>query len=207
MKKEQILALVNDLEKSVDVDPEQAVQIITTLQENLKKDIRMECARKSGTAQRMKALEKIIKNVPSYKKENYGGVFENEGHFCLSDGICGVMLKEDPGFKRVPGFDLTKCFGNYNQFISLPDFSELKAFIKVEKAEHKKEKGYIVHYDFGEGLPMVNAEFLLNMMQIFPDVEKVGINKDYRPEISFLYFLDETSGEKGLLLPVKKNKV
>lgn len=55
MKKEEILALVNELEKKINVDPLLAAPIIETLRENLKKDIRLESARASGKLDRVKA--------------------------------------------------------------------------------------------------------------------------------------------------------
>lgn len=204
MKKEEILALVNELEEKINVDPLLAAPIIETLQENLKKDIRLDSARVSGKLGRVKALDKIIKTIPEFRREQLAGTFKNAGFWCVCDGFRGVMLSEKPDLQEVPGMDLLKCFGSYNYSMVLPEISELKAHIKIEKAAHKGEKGYIAKYDFGEGLPMVNAEYLLNMMQIFPKVEKVEIDKGYRPELSPLYFFDETTGEKGILLPVKK---
>lgn len=204
MKKEEILALVNELEEKSNVDPLLTAPIIETLRENLRKDIRLESAKVSGKLDRVKALDKIIKTIPEFRREQMAGTFENAGFWCVCDGVRGVALAEKPDLPEVAGMDLLKCFGSYNFSMALPEISELKAHIKIEKAAHKGEKGYTVKYDFGEGLPMVNAEFLLDMMQIFPKVERVEISKEYRPEISPLYFFDETAGEKGILLPMKK---
>ncbi len=84
-----------------------------------------------------------------------------------------LPLEEKPD--NVPFFDFDKLFDRRladGSPLELPDRKQLERYISVEKAEQmsvKKEFRKAVRYNFGGGLPTVNAEYLADMIDIFPD--------------------------------------
>lgn len=93
---------------------------------------------------------------------------------------------------------------NHGPTLELPTVAELKAHIKTQKAENKANgvKGP-AKYDFGLGRPLVNAEYLLDMLELLPGCEAVcGQDK---PELQGIYFSAEGQGE-GILFPIHKSR-
>lgn len=84
-----------------------------------------------------------------------------------------LPLEEKPD--NVPFFDFSKLFDRRltdGSPLEIPDRKQLERYIKVAKAEQmsiKKEFRKAVRYNFGYGLPVVNAEYLADIMDIFPD--------------------------------------
>ena len=76
-----------------------------------------------------------------------------------------------------------------------------KAHIKLKKAEQYSRKAKYIIYDFGEDLPVVNAEYLFDILTASPEARaykkagQAGI-------IDAIYF--EAEGGDGVLLPLRK---
>lgn len=84
----------------------------------------------------------------------------------------------------------------YDKTLELPDIAELKAYIKREKKNGNKGT---IRYKFGKDQPMVNAEFLVNMLEIFPD----AVCK-YHDIISPVYF-EQDHENYGVVMPLIQN--
>lgn len=80
--------------------------------------------------------------------------------------------------------------------------AELRAYIKQRGAELKAAgmKENFPLYDFGDGLPTVDARFLLDILEILPGASFRA--SSYRPDIGGIYF--ESADGFGILLPVRK---
>ncbi len=78
--------------------------------------------------------------------------------------------------------------------MTLPDLKKLKAEVKLKKAQRPKCHTY---YVFGENLPKVNTEYLIDMMEI---IETKTCK--YVDTVSPLLF-ENSNGSIGLIIPVK----
>ena len=91
--------------------------------------------------------------------------------------------------------------------LELPDKAKLKAFIKISKANKNiddKFKG--IPFDFGFNKPLVNADFLLDIMELIPDATAF-----YKPcsdnsgmILNSIYL--ENDNSRGLLLPIRPDE-
>lgn len=84
------------------------------------------------------------------------------------------------------------------EYLTLPTPAELRAYIDKEKAKGNTKQ---IRYCFGENLPMVNAEYLLDILCCVPDpVCRIAAGNPMKP----LYFIDPLAGNAAILLPIKK---
>ena len=145
------------------------------------------------------ALRRLVKNN---RREEQRGVFlDEQGRQIASDGIRAVRLNEPvKGIPEVkPFFDFEKMVesrkGDRHDLVT-PESGELRKEISRQRALKKK----VPIWDFGEGLPAVNASYLLSMLTILPDATLFV----YGGELSLVWF-NSPSGD-GLLVPVRKNR-
>lgn len=169
------------------------------------------CGERKQTAQE-KAVARILKNVPN-TRESFMGFIEDAGKHCVLDGFRLVRFSEQlTGFPTVnTTFDTEKAIGDksrYNIKLALPTVKDLKADMKIAKlsgmdvnrihviwADQHTDFGY----DFGYGLPMVNAKWLIDMLEALPDAAAYAVEGR---ECNPLYFV---SGEDdGILLPIRR---
>lgn len=161
-----------------------------------------------------KLVQKILKNGIANRITK--GVFQDAGKHCVCDGYRLVRFNNalSADIPTIPdSMDTAKAIGDvsaYSVKLNLPDVSELKKDIKIAKSGCD-DVGHVyvirclrkaeIVYDFGYGLPMVNAEWLLDMLEILPDCEAFCIpGKKTYP----VYFV---SGDNdGLLLPCRKEQ-
>ena len=181
MKIESILARVNEI-TSIVADPD-AISKLDALAADLAEMVRMECAHFSGTANATKTISALLKankkSAPTETRFHYAWVDE-EGRQCVCDGCRAFRLNEALPLEKRPAdagehFEIEKVFpsdlkNEYAPF-PLPDAKEIKAFIAIERAA-KKEKRKMV-WDFGNGLPAVNANFLLDLLNVLPDAKEI----------------------------------
>lgn len=92
---------------------------------------------------------------------------------------------------------------NYDTELDIPDRAKLAAYIKTTKAKRKNMSKYAqkepIIFDFGGDLPMVNAEYLLNVIDGLPD-GKLMFSSSHR--LSPLHVIG--SDGKAILLPIRK---
>ena len=188
---------------------------LASLTLTLRDDIARDAARTSGRGSARVAANRIIKNaILRQPRENLHGAWMQDGKQCICDGYHAVILdSEIPGLPQVKE-DLEKIplEGIFKPLrahagvrLSLPTTGELKAAIRLHKAEEKAKKASEnrrpATWDFGKDLPTVNAEYLLDMLELLPGCTAT-VSKS-RPISSTIYFQAEGVGE-GCLCPTRK---
>ena len=192
---------------------------LASLTLTLRDDIANEEARKSGRGSAQTAAKRIIKNAIARQPREYlHGAWMENGKQCLCDGYRGVILDSPlpglPQAKTAPsamslGHILSPSRANHGATLSLPTVGELKAAIKVHDVEERARKAKTkdrkpLTWDFGEGLPAVNGNYLLDMLELLPCCTATASHAS--PLLGGIYFQAEGVGE-GVLLPVRKQSV
>lgn len=185
--------------------------LLAPLTLELRADVLQAAVKSAGRSSALAAAKRLLKNASYNSHVNCHGAWLQDGKQCLCDGYHAVMLdNEISGLPQIPAdverFDLDHSISysrdNCGAVLELPTVAELKAYIKTRKAEYKargvKEP---VSYDFGEGLPLVNAHYLLDMLELLPGC--TAVCRREKPLISGIYFKADGQGE-GILLPVRK---
>lgn len=180
------------------------VRILTSLRQ----DIREQANKKSGKGNVHKAMQAVIKSIPDYRPDLKGYFMSGENNDILTvcDGFRIIRSFEplDVG-ELVKGFDanpiMTGAKNDSTEALELPTLSELKVYIKLQKAEQNTRYAKELVYEFGEDLPLVNAQYLLDILTAFPEA------KAYKKEgesgiISAIYFVAE--GGDAVLLPIRR---
>ena len=172
-------------------------------------DISHDSAKKSGNLSRLKAAERVIKSAKKQERPALHGAWIADGMQYICDAYRAARFPEPLDLPKIPEnippIDAARFFAaadqNAGARLNLPDVHTLKAYIKTEKAARKAagDKRPPV-WDFGENLPAVNAEFLLDFIELFPDATATA-NK-YNPLLGMIYF-STPDGAEGVLLPVK----
>ena len=167
--------------------------------------------------------EKIVQKLFKNRHTNSvicTGIFEDAGKYCATDGYRFFRFSA-PLSSDIPvisnGMNTEKAYGDISACsvaLDLPTAKEIKDTVKLLKSGScrgvldygrfhavKVGKRINVNYDFGYGLPMVNAEYLLDMLEVFPDCKAFcAPGNAIRP----VYFV---SGDNdGLILPVRKTE-
>ena len=175
-------------------------------------DLKLEAAKSSGKLDRYKACSRILKRAMSDSREALHGAWIASGMQCICDSYVLVRLKDHLDLEKLPD-----CFVAVNverivpkdknlggSVLDLPSIEELRGYIKIEKARLKSLKDESgVTWDFGKDLPSVNAQFLLDVLEIFPDA--VAVASKTRPLLGAIYF--SSSDGDCILLPVRKAEV
>ena len=156
-------------------------------------------------------LKDAIRRQP---RESLHGAWMQDGKQCICDGYHAVILdSEIPGLPQVKeGIEKMPLEGIFKPLrahagarLSLPTTGELKAAIRLHRAEEKANKASKnrkpATWDFGKDLPTVNAEYLLDMLELLPGC--MATVSESRPISSTIYFQAEGVGE-GCLCPTRK---
>lgn len=150
---------------------------------------------KGGTA--YSAVKRFIKGCTDARPDLKGVWVDAEGRQCMCDGFHAIRLvKPVEGFETVPGMDLQKVWvqdTDMDTELPMPTPGDLK----INK---RKLTGSRYGYDFGDGLPLVDASLLKNIMDCLPDA-KAYVNSSRGPLSTILF-----KSEKGdaILLPIRK---
>lgn len=181
---------------------------VSALIEDVKKDIATEEAKRAGRGNALKAARDIIKNAD--RDALRGAWVDKAGKQYICDGFRLAILDNPldlPGLPAGVSPVDYKCIMDaprHNSLaLTLPDPAELAAFVKSEKARKKAmaDKTPPV-YKFGDGLPRVNAAWLLNMLELLPGA--AAFISSCSGALSMIYFASD-AGE-GLLCPVRPPK-
>ena len=89
--------------------------------------------------------------------------------------------------------------------LDMPELAEVKAYVKAEKARRKGEgikNAGPVCWDFGEGLPYVDARYLIDALELLPGCTCRISEK--RPVLGGLY-LESPAGD-GLVMAKRRPK-
>ena len=189
--------------------------LLADLTLTLRDDIASDEARKSGRGSAQAAAKRIIKNAIAVQPREYlHGAWMENGKQCLCDGFHAVILDSE-----IPGLPQAKTDSgrmaldhimapsrkNDGTKLTLPTIGELKAASKVHDAEERARKKAKdrkpLTWDFGEGLPAVNGNYLLNLLELLPGCTATASSSN--PILSAIYFHAEGVGE-GILQPIRK---
>jgi hypothetical protein len=168
---------------------------------DLQRSIRAENNKKAGAGSWERLAKRMEKTTP---RETMAGIIINDGAHYLCDGFRAVRLPEPIEYKKAAQeLDIKKILDSAAQNekpLDLPSAGELKSHIALEKAKRKAEGGRPskapILWSFGEGLPSVNAEYLLDFCEVMPKA-KLAYTHNTAP----IYFKDDRT--EAVLLPVR----
>lgn len=190
-------------------DSRNAAEIIEAMKEEAAAEIRRAEAKNGGKLSRQKAAERVIKSAKAsqpFRESFHGSWTDAAGRQCLCDGFRAYRLREALPLETIPEketpFDLNRIITkNDGETLALPDVAELRAYIKEEKARKKAIKDKTAPtWDFGDGLPLVNAQFLLDALELLPGCSATISSRS--PLVNPIYF--ESVHGCGILCPIRK---
>jgi hypothetical protein len=182
-------------------DALRARDLLETIAEQLRDDIRTAEAKKNGKTNALSAAKRILKTAQKTPRPALHKAFYNNGLQCVCDGFRGAELKNPLPLEELPADMETINFArflddakkNNDIILELPELKALKTYIKLCKAESKRD---FYFYDFGPGLPFVNAEFLADQLEILPGCKAYAKNNGFN-----IYF--ESDDGRGMLCNVR----
>lgn len=186
-------------------DALRARDLLETIAEQLRDDIRTKEAKKNGKTNALSAAKRILKTAQKTPRPALHKAFYNNGLQCICDGYRGAQLKKPLPLEELPADAETINFSrflddakkNNDIILELPELGALKTYIKLEKFKNKVAKTKdIIYYDFGPGLPLANAEFLIDLLEILPGC------KVYTAKNNFNIYLENDDG-RGMLCSVR----
>ena len=151
----------------------------------------------------------------SHRTASRGFWIDEEGKQCVCDGHRGFRLNSPMELTAAPELSADGSRFNLAQIIApirkntlrltLPTVAEVRAQIKTDRAEwaakrRRKGETFKASYDFGPGLPSVDANYLIDFLQLFPDGE--AFTSEQKPYITPIYF--RSADGEGILCPVRK---
>jgi hypothetical protein len=168
----------------------------------LAREAKEEIVSKDGKKDALAACKAIIKVAKGINHEEiHGAWIDKDGWQVVCDSFRAVRMKDH--LEALPSAHGSEIIGRVWESargnsveVKLPTIGEVKEFIASEKAAGKKD----FRYDFGEGMPAVNANYLLDLLKIGLD-ETAMISKK-APLISAIYMRGE--GVEAFLMPVRK---
>lgn len=173
----------------------------------LRSDIAKDEAKKSGRTKHLSAAKRILKRAEKTSNEALTYATIQNDKQCICDGFMAVRLKDHiVGLPALPeglkSIDLDKIVMMPDNAVELelPDISKLSAHMKIWKAEHDKKE--TCFFDFGEQLPLVQAEYLHDVMTLLPEAR--AYVKD-RSVTSMIYFKNDNEDDGVLLTLIKRN--
>lgn len=175
----------------------------------VREDLYKETAKAGGKSAALSAVKKIVKKSQEINRGiNMCAEENNIQYFC--DGVRLIKLAgsdklpiDIPYNPKRENFHFEKVIPHDTSTeLELPTIQYLKAYIKENKALNKTTNSYTgkyVKYDFGDGKPAVNAEYLLTVIEILPNA-KAYMTNGVEAVIKFVTDTETT----GLLVPVRK---
>ena len=188
---------------------------LESLQQELRDLIRSETAKAQGRGNAAATVRKMLKSCEKSGRPvlSYAWLDE-QGRQVTLDGYRSYRLLEPLPLPELPEemqdrkIDVAKIFEPVLKSerlpLSLPSVQELKAFIKIQRAEHGRKHDPL--WSFGPSLPSVNAVYLLDLLTVMPDAV---LTTDTRTEAKHRLLSPlHATGKAGdaLLLPVRDNE-
>lgn len=198
MKTQEILTRVNDalrpfeaIEKARDSRDVNAWSVATDMRDrlaalvsDLEAQVRGEIAASNGTVNATRTITRILNRCKkeSFRTSLHYAWQDKDGRQCICDGFQAYRLKEPLPLEPRPDnagdpIDLDKIFPDIGKDyapVPLPSLQEVKSFIAIERAKYTgKRGGFVALWDFGAGKPVVNAEYLRDLLQVFPDAAEI----------------------------------
>lgn len=186
MTNEKMLQVVNQMLKEKINTME-----LLKIKQQLELDVLKDAGKTVGKAKLQTVALKILKKA---QREEWRGAFISNGKQYFTNGFLGVELNSPLPLPEIGKLErIEGMFGVGEKELLLPDASEVLVRIKLQKAEGKK----IRHYDFGEGLPLVDAELLHDVLSLMPDAKATYNN--LQSAIQF-----NSSIGRAILMPVRR---
>lgn len=196
---EKVLSSVYAIRAMLETDKPAAVAAaLDALTADLTDQMRRDAAAKAGRGNAEKIIRGVLCNADALRKGDDSNPIkwqwtDAQGRQCVCDGFVAFRLVDALPLPPRPAnapkpVDLDKLFckdvthADYLDSLPLPDPADVRAFIRAERArkaaakkEGKKIKtaGIYFGWDFGKGRPMVNAQYLLDVMTVFPDAKRI----------------------------------
>ena len=153
------------------------------------------------TKTQINAIKRIIK-INTNKPVLQGVFIDSRGRACAFNEYYGIRLNTTPpeDIPRAAGIDHINRFFDVTRGVELyaPSLDAVRYYTKNPVPNVYGKKQYI--YDFGDNLPRVNAKYLLDMLQIFPDARIYTTAHNTKNRAIFF----ESAHGDGLLMPIFK---
>lgn len=170
------------------------------------------------TTTQVNAAKRVIKNAAKThpEKPQLHATWTEDGQQCFTDGFRGFRLAEALPLEVTWIVRVGKPLDlNLSKFIdaakeantwsfNLPNLKTVKAHIKAVKAERKEEGiplDTAIPYDLGDDLPQVNAQYLVDLLEILPDAKQAWLDP-HRHLLCPIYV--STGTGDAILMPVYK---
>ena len=179
-------------------------EIITNLIATAEDEIRTETAKSRGQGNIMKTAKDILKVSEKGDKGSLKFAYTAPNGFqYVCDGFRLLKLHNPLPLPELPATIIPVRYENIIPHptntvdLALPDPDKLRAYIKIKKAEKQAAV-----YDFGAGLPGVDANLLLSMIEAFPNAtaEVERSDEDFNRHTILFYSGDDF----GMLMPLMK---
>ena len=216
MNTETTLARVNAALTALNAaDSFSATRELQQLVADLEGQLRIEFAASKGTASATRTLTAILaaaKKDKPYNAALHYAWTDASGRQCVCDSYRAFRLAEPLPLEPRPEDagdpikldQIMPAKVNGWQSFPLPSVADVKAFIAAERAKFTgKRKAFSPLWDFGKGLPSVNARYLLDLLTVFPDAAEAFCKPGYEAPMSAIYVRTERGD--AMLLPVRDN--
>ncbi|MBQ1847290.1 MAG: hypothetical protein II135_04720 [Clostridia bacterium] len=177
-------------------------------------DMKNHAAKSAGRADVKKLLERVCKSAEKIRPGSplSKDVRDADGRQIVCDGYRLYRITEpvelaaeyDGAGADSPAIRIANTIktSDYTRELPVPTAADLKIIIAEQKAKNKASKSKCkvpAIYDFGDGFPAVNAEYLLDVINLYGENVKLtaGVNN-----YSMIYIEGEIGD--GLICPVKK---
>ncbi len=208
MTNEKLLAKLHEIDTDIacqSIGSEPLDNLIAAVED----EIRTETANSRGQGNAMKTAKDILKTSEKGKNDSLKYAYTApDGFQYVLDGYRLLKLHNPLPLPELPGNILPVRYENIIPHptntvkLDLPDPIKLRAYIKIKASEKVK----MPMYDFGIGLPVVNAKFLLSMIEALPraTVEVEPSSLDYNHKALLFYAENE---DFGMLLPIRASEM
>lgn len=195
---------------ALNVNKLEAFELLEKIRDDAAEAMRQQSAKKDGVKTRYQALNNILKNAKKCNPTRpvLWGAWRANNKQYICDAFSLIELNSPLDLIEIaPGLEpinaariMTDNDGGAP--LALPSADDLTLYIKAEKIRLKSagEPRAVPLWDFGDGLPAVNAQYLLNIIEIFPDAAATASRDAAQMRaISF-----KSADGRAILLPVKK---
>ena len=183
--------------------------LISSVIIQLMDDVAVDEAKASGKNNQLKAMKYILsrgKLHSARESTQFVKTIDGWQYACDSYMLAKIKplnLPEVPDRIREDYFNVEKILSDFKKAstnsLELPNITKLKAYIKNQKAIHKGNKLYYPMYNFGVDLPLVNAEYLANVMDIM-----TGDIQCYYSGLNSALYLTDSDGNEAAVCPISK---
>ena len=184
-----------------------SLTLLASILREVRAEIATAKAKSTGRRGILGAARRLLKVAETMTRKDFFGAWTGkDGRQYICSGFHGAALNEPLDLPESAGGEMVEVeiLGSRRsetQPLSLPTASQVRSHIKICKAEKDffcGRKGHIV-WDFGPGLPLVNAQYLLDMLELLPDA--CAMCHTQNTEISPIYFT--CAAGDGVLLPAR----